>query len=83
MKCLAFWISEEYRIGLQDLYIKVLSKFFLIQLTVKDNQTNGIIKPNSTEGKCQSFCMETSVGSKILFIPKLWMLVWNIKLYSC
>lgn len=50
IKWLAFWLSEGYRIGLQDLHIRELSEFFK-SLTVKDNQTNGIIKSNSSEEK--------------------------------
>lgn len=48
-KCLAFSISEEYRVGLQNLY---MSSFLILlnQLTRQDNQTNGINKSSSAEG---------------------------------
>lgn len=44
IKCLASGFSEEYRIGLPDLYIKLLSKFLFKSTDYKNNQTNGIIK---------------------------------------
>lgn len=45
IKCLAFCISEEYRIGLQDLYMSSF-KILLNQVSGKDNHTNGIDKSN-------------------------------------
>lgn len=54
IKYLASWIPEEYRIGLQDLYIKLLSKFLFKSTNYKNNQTNGIIKSKGTEEKSHS-----------------------------
>ena len=69
IKCLASGFSEEYRIGLLDLYIKLLSKFLFKSTDCKNNQTNGIIKSKIQRKKVIVAVCKTSMSSKILFIP--------------
>lgn len=50
IKCLAFCISEAYGISPEFIH-KSSFKILLSQLTGKDNQTNGTVKSNRTDGK--------------------------------